>query len=62
MTGEALALFTALEGEQASSGEIRNARAVIYLAEGNPAGALAAVADVLEGTAPVLVYATVVEA
>jgi LuxR family maltose regulon positive regulatory protein len=35
---------------------------VICLAEGDPAAALAAVADVLDGTAPVLGYATVVEA
>src|SRR5271169_6883391 len=44
------------------SGEIRNARAVICLAEGDPAGALGAVRDVLDGTAPVLGYVTVVEA
>jgi LuxR family maltose regulon positive regulatory protein len=62
MTGEARACLAALDAEQASSGEIRNARAVICLAEGNPAAALAAVADVLDGTAPVLGYATVVEA
>jgi LuxR family transcriptional regulator, maltose regulon positive regulatory protein len=62
MTGEARALLAALDDERASSGEIRNARAVICLAEGNPAAALAAVADVLAGTAPVLGYVTVVEA
>jgi LuxR family maltose regulon positive regulatory protein len=62
MTGEARALLAALDDEQASSGEIRNARAVICLAEGDPAGALAAVADVLDGTAPVLGYTTVTEA
>ena len=62
MTGEARALLAALEDERASSGEIRNARAVICLAEGDPAGALAAVADVLDGTAPVLGYVTVMEA
>src|SRR5258707_550603 len=62
MTGEARAALAALDDERASSGEIRNALAVICLAEGNPAGALAAVADVLDGTAPVLGYATVVEA
>jgi hypothetical protein len=54
MTGEARALLAALDDERASSGEIRNARAVICLAEGDPAGALAAVAGVLDGTAPVL--------
>jgi LuxR family transcriptional regulator, maltose regulon positive regulatory protein len=68
MTGEARALLAALEDERASSGEIRNARAVICLAEGDPAAALAAVADVLDGTAPVIAprrcvgYGTVVEA
>jgi len=55
------ALLAALDDERAGSGEIRNARAVICLAEGDPAAALAAVADVLDGTAPVLGYATVVE-
>src|SRR5262249_24280337 len=62
MTGEARALLAALDDEQASSGEIRNSLAVICLAEGNPAAALAAVADVLDGTAPVLGYLTVMEA
>jgi LuxR family maltose regulon positive regulatory protein len=61
MTGEARALLAALDDERAGSGEIRNARAVICLAEGNPAAALAAVADVLDGTAPVIGYVTVVE-
>jgi LuxR family transcriptional regulator, maltose regulon positive regulatory protein len=60
--GEARAALAALADERASSGELRNARAVICLAEGDPAGALAAVADVLDGTAPVLGYVTVVEA
>jgi LuxR family transcriptional regulator, maltose regulon positive regulatory protein len=62
MTGEARALLAALDDERASSGEIRNALAVICLAEGNPAAALASVADVLDGTAPVLGYITVLEA
>jgi len=62
MTGEARAFIAALDDERASSGEIRNARAVICLAEGNPAAALAAVADVLDGTAPVLGYVTIMEA
>jgi len=60
--GEARACLAALADERAGSGEIRNARAVICLAEGDPAGALDAVADVLDGTAPVLGYVTVVEA
>ena len=40
MTGEARALLAALDDERASSGEIRNALAVICLAEGDPAAAL----------------------
>jgi LuxR family maltose regulon positive regulatory protein len=62
MTGEARAFIAALDDERASSGEIRNAHAVICLAEGNPAVALAAVADVADGTAPVLGQVTVIEA
>ena len=62
LPGEARAGLAALDDERASSGEIRNARAVICLAEGDPAAALAAVADVLDGTAPVLGYVTLVEA
>jgi LuxR family transcriptional regulator, maltose regulon positive regulatory protein len=62
MPGEARACLAALDDEPASAGEIRNACAVIYLAEGNPAAALSAVQDVLDGTAPVIGYVTVVEA
>ena len=62
MPGEARAAIAALDDERVGSGEIRNARAVICLAEGDPAAALAAVADVLDGTAPVLGYVTVMEA
>ncbi len=62
MTGEARAFLAALDYDRASSGEIRNALAVIYLAEGNPAAALAAVADALGGTAPVLGNVPVMEA
>jgi LuxR family transcriptional regulator, maltose regulon positive regulatory protein len=62
MTGEARAALAALDDERASAGEIRNARAVICLAEGDPAGALGALRDVLDGTAPVIGYVTVVEA
>jgi len=62
LPGEARARLAALDDERADSGEIRNARAVICLAEGDPAGALGAVRDVLDGTAPVLGYVTVVEA
>ncbi len=62
LLGEARASLAALDDEQARSGEIRNARAVICLAQGDPAGALGAVRDVLDGTAPVLGYVTVIEA
>ena len=60
--GEARAVLAALDDERAGSGEICNARAVICLAEGDPVGALGAVQHVLEGTAPVIGYITVVEA
>src|SRR6185312_9288053 len=62
MTGHARALLAALDDERASSGEFRNTLAVICLAESDPAAALDAVADVLDGTAPVLGYVTVMEA
>jgi LuxR family transcriptional regulator, maltose regulon positive regulatory protein len=62
MPAEARAALAALADERASSGEIHNARAVIALAEGDPAGALEAVRDVLDSTAPVIGYVTVVEA
>jgi LuxR family transcriptional regulator, maltose regulon positive regulatory protein len=60
--GEARACLAALDDERARAGEIGNARTVIYLAEGDPAGALGAVAEVLDGTAPVIGFVTVVEA
>jgi LuxR family maltose regulon positive regulatory protein len=60
--GEARALLAALDDERAGSGEIRNACAVICLAEDDPAGALGAVQDVLDGTVPVIGYVTVAEA
>ena len=62
MAAEARAALAALDDERAGSGEIRNARAVICLTEGDPAGALGAVREVLDGTAPVLGYVTVIEA
>jgi LuxR family maltose regulon positive regulatory protein len=61
LPGEARASLAALDDELASSGEVGNARAVICLVEGNPAAALAAVADVLDGAAPVIGYVTLVE-
>jgi LuxR family maltose regulon positive regulatory protein len=62
MAGQARAGLAGLADELAGSGEIGNARAVICLAEGDPAGALRAVRDVLDGMAPVIGYVTVVEA
>jgi LuxR family maltose regulon positive regulatory protein len=62
LTGEARAGLAALADDKAGTGEIRNARAVICLADGDPAGALRAVRDVLDGTAPVIGCGTVIEA
>ena len=59
---EARAALAALDAELAGYGEIGNARAAICLAEGDPAGALAAVKDVLTEIAPSIGYVTVVEA
>ena len=61
LPGEARASLAALDDERAGSGEMGNARAVICLAEGNPAAALVAVQDALDGTAPVIGYVTLVE-
>jgi LuxR family maltose regulon positive regulatory protein len=55
-------VLAALPDERAGSGEIRNAGAVICLAESDPAGALHVLRDILDGTAPVVGYVTVVEA
>jgi LuxR family transcriptional regulator, maltose regulon positive regulatory protein len=62
LPGQARAGLAALDEEEARSGEVRNADAVICLAEGEPAAALSAVASVLDGTAPVIGYTTVMEA
>jgi LuxR family transcriptional regulator, maltose regulon positive regulatory protein len=62
MTGEASAGLAALSDEQAAAGETGNARAALRLAEGDPAGSLDAVRDVLDAAAPVIGYVTVVEA
>jgi LuxR family maltose regulon positive regulatory protein len=59
---EARASLAALDDGLTISGEVGNARAAICLAEDNPAGALAAVRDVVDGTAPAIGYVTVVEA
>jgi LuxR family maltose regulon positive regulatory protein len=61
LPGDARASLAALDDERASSGEVGNARAAICLAEGDPAEALGAVRDVLDGTAPVIGYVTLVE-
>jgi LuxR family transcriptional regulator, maltose regulon positive regulatory protein len=62
LAGETRAGLAALADDQAGAGEIRNAHAVICLADGNPAGALGALREVLDGTAPVTGAGTVVEA
>jgi LuxR family transcriptional regulator, maltose regulon positive regulatory protein len=62
LLSEARASLAALGDGLASSAEISNARAAICLAEGDPAAALAAVQDVLNGMAPAIGYVTVVEA
>jgi LuxR family maltose regulon positive regulatory protein len=59
---EARAALAALDDERARSAEIRNALAAICLAEGDPATALGAVREVLDGTAPAVGYVTVLEA
>ena len=59
---EARASLAALDAELARCGEIVNARAAIALAEGDPAAALAALRDVLDGTAPAIGYMTVMDA
>jgi LuxR family maltose regulon positive regulatory protein len=61
MTGQASAALAALSDERAGTGELGNARAVICLAQSDPAGALGAVRDVLDGTAPVIGCVTAVE-
>jgi LuxR family maltose regulon positive regulatory protein len=59
---QARASLAALPDQRANLGELRNAGAVICLAEGDPAAALDALAEVLDGTAPVIGPVTVVEA
>jgi LuxR family maltose regulon positive regulatory protein len=59
---EARASLATLDAELAGSAEIGNARAVIGLAERDPAAALDAVQDVLNETAPAIGYVTIVEA
>jgi LuxR family transcriptional regulator, maltose regulon positive regulatory protein len=61
-SAEARIALEALGSPLIESGEIRNARAVICLTEGDPAGALAAVSGVIDETAPAVHVATIVEA
>jgi len=61
LLGQARASLAALDDQRANSADVRNARAVICLAEGDPTAALDAVAGVLDGTAPVISRSTVVE-
>ncbi len=62
MAGPARAALAALDARQASAGEIRNAAAVILLAEQDPAAARRELRLVLDGDVPVLSYLTQVEA
>ena len=58
----ARAVLAALDDRQAAVGEIRNAAAVIRLAEQDPAGARRDLRAVIDGSAPVNPYLTLVEA
>jgi LuxR family maltose regulon positive regulatory protein len=58
---EARAGLAALPAQQASAGEVRNAAAVLHLAGGTPARALAEAQAVIDGTAPVIGFVTVIE-
>jgi len=62
MAGPARAALAALDSRQAGAGEIRNAAAVILLAEQDPAAARRELQPVLDGDAPLLSYLTRVEA
>jgi LuxR family maltose regulon positive regulatory protein len=59
---EARAALAALPDDPAGGGEISTAKAVVCLADGDPDGALIALKGVLDGTAPVAGYMTVLEA
>jgi LuxR family transcriptional regulator, maltose regulon positive regulatory protein len=62
MTRQARDALAALDGPQACCGEIRNAAAVIMLAEQDPVAARCELRVVLDGEVPVLSYLTQVEA
>ena len=59
---QARAALTALDDRMATTGEIRNAAAVVRLAEQDPAGARRELRAVLDGSAPVNPHLTLVEA
>jgi LuxR family maltose regulon positive regulatory protein len=62
MVEQARAGLAVLDERLAGTGEIRNAAAVIRLAERDPAGARRELSTVLDGSAPVNPYLTLVEA
>ena len=62
MADQARAALAALDDRQANAGEIRNAAAVIRLAQQDPAAARRELRAVLDGDVPVLSYLTRVEA
>jgi LuxR family transcriptional regulator, maltose regulon positive regulatory protein len=62
MADQARAALAALDARQANTGEIRNAAAVIRLAQQDPAAARLELRAVLGGDVPVLSYLTQVEA
>jgi LuxR family transcriptional regulator, maltose regulon positive regulatory protein len=62
MAGQARLALAALDDRQATLGEIRNATAVVLLAEQDPAAARRELRVVLDGDVPVLSYLTQVEA
>jgi LuxR family transcriptional regulator, maltose regulon positive regulatory protein len=62
MVEQARAALAALDDRRAAVGEIRNAAAVVRLAEQDPAGARRELSTVLDGSAPVNSYLTLVEA
>jgi LuxR family maltose regulon positive regulatory protein len=59
---EARAALAAVDDRLATAGEIRNAAAVIHLAEQDPAGARRQLESVLDGGAPVNPHLTLIEA
>jgi LuxR family maltose regulon positive regulatory protein len=59
---QARAAAAAVDEELAATGELRNAIAVLRLAEANPGGARDAVRAVLDGTAPINPVITLIEA